>query len=117
MQNLNLKQDSGEYTGIHTDSTVRKSPRFHPEDTHIDFKNKEGIGETQLNKEQEPTLDTLKNRLTEYMKKRRLSKKKDKQKLRHATRQSNRKYGTWDKISTRSKNKIRNNNIMINNTT
>ena len=44
-------------------------------------------------------------------------KNKIKQRLRHTPRQSNRKYGTWDKISTRYKNKVTNNNIIINNTT
>ena len=50
------------------------------------------------------------------MKRRNISKKKAKQRLKHPQRQSNRKYGTWDKISTRSMNKSNNNTVQINTT-
>ena len=48
------------------------------------------------------------------MKRKTISKKKAKQRLKHWQRQSNRKYGKWDKISTRSMNKNNSNNVKIN---
>lgn len=64
MQNLNSNRDSGEYI----DSTTRKSPRLHPVETPISQIDKGGTGESHINRQQEQTLDSLKNRLTEYMK-------------------------------------------------
>ena len=90
---------SGENT---TDHHIRKSLRLY---VHQDSQNTTSDKEkgkvdihNRVNKDTTNDLDILKNKLSDYMKCKTISKKKAKQILKHKQRQSNRKYGKWDKI-------------------
>ena len=110
-KNIDSSSTSGELT-------TRKSPRLqenmNPNNIPSDKTDGELNIHTRITKPDK--IDSLKHKLTDYMKQRNISKKKAKQRLKYPQRQSNRKYGTWDKISTRSMNKSNNNTVQINTT-
>ena len=113
-----LEEDMIVSGGNTTDHHIRKSLRLH---VHPDSQNNTSDKEkgkvdihNRGNKDTTNDLDILKNKLSDYMKHKTISKKKVKQRLKHQQRQCNRKYGKWDKISTRSMNKYESNNVKIN---